>query len=317
MKILVIGAGVIGSVYGYVLAQAGNEVTHYVRPGKKASLERGIPIRFLDGRKKDPKDKDVLYDLKATESLSTEEPYDLIIASVRHYQLEALLPLLAQNAGKADILFFNGNWEGLDFIDRCLPRSKYLWGFPVAGGGFNGERLEAAILEEVHIGEIDGQMTPRLERVRILFEQADLKADIQENILHWLWVHFAINCGIIGAAFKAGGARELLNSLPALRKGILAGREALEVCRKRGVDVEAFQDAKSFMAPAWLGAAMVWVMMKSNQPARKIFERHTAIEELQQMYHDLLESGSQLNVPMPHYASLKEYVDNPAVHSGR
>ncbi len=39
MKILMFGAGVINTLYGYVLAQAGNDVTHYVRPGKKRMLE--------------------------------------------------------------------------------------------------------------------------------------------------------------------------------------------------------------------------------------------------------------------------------------
>ena len=29
MKILMFGAGVIGTIYGYVLAQAGNNVTHF------------------------------------------------------------------------------------------------------------------------------------------------------------------------------------------------------------------------------------------------------------------------------------------------
>ena len=35
MKVLMFGTGVIGTIYGYVLAQAGNDVTHYVREGKK------------------------------------------------------------------------------------------------------------------------------------------------------------------------------------------------------------------------------------------------------------------------------------------
>lgn len=317
MKLLVIGAGVIGTVYGYVLAKAGHDVTHYVRPGKPAALQNGIRLRFLDGHKPDPADEAVLYRLKVVETLSPADGYDLILVSVRHYQLEPLLPLLAQNAGQADVLFFNGNWDGLDMIDRYLPRSKYLWGFPVAGGGFQADGLDAAILEEVRLGEIDGQRTPRLKRLRGLFEQAGLKVDVQDNILHWLWVHFAINCGIIAAAFKAGGARQLLDSVPALRQGILAGREALAVCRARGVDVDAFEDAKSFMAPAWLGAAAVWGMMKTNRPARKIFERHTAVDELQRMYHDLLETGERLRVPMPRYSALGAYVDHPPVTIGR
>lgn len=41
MKILVFGTGVIGSIYGHVLTQAGNDVTHYVRPGKARALQGG------------------------------------------------------------------------------------------------------------------------------------------------------------------------------------------------------------------------------------------------------------------------------------
>ena len=164
------------------------------------------------------------------------------------------------------------------------------------------------------MGEIDGSRTPRLQRIGEMFEQARLKVDVQSNMLHWLWVHFAINCGIIGAAFKAGGASELLNSIPNLRKGILAGREALAVCQARGVDVKAYDDAKAFYQPAWLGAAAVWLMMKTNGPARRSWRRHTAVDELQHMYCDLLQTGEQLLVPMPHYKSLQPYVDQPRVH---
>jgi 2-dehydropantoate 2-reductase len=138
-----------------------------------------------------------------------------------------------------------------------------------------------------------------------------LKVDIQANMQHWLWVHFAINSGIIGSAFKAGSAAKLLNSIPHLRKGILAGREALAVCRARGVNVDSFEDTKSFYLPVWLGAAAVWFMMKTNLPARKIMETHTAVDELQVIYRDVLKTGEVLGIPMPHFQSLKQYVDNP------
>jgi 2-dehydropantoate 2-reductase len=85
-------------------------------------------------------------------------------------------------------------------------------GFTIAGGGFHSWGLDAALLDEVRLGEIDGQRTARMERIAEVFRQARIKVDIQENILHWLWVHFAINCGII-----AGGSKELLNSVSALR----------------------------------------------------------------------------------------------------
>jgi 2-dehydropantoate 2-reductase len=313
MKILVIGAGVIGTIYGYVLSQAGNDVTHYVRPGKKQLFKNGIQMRLLDGRQKKPVDQEVVYPLKLTESLTPEHDYELILVSVRHYQLESVLPLLKENVGKADVLFFNGIWSGFEQIDAFLPRSKYLWGFPVAGGGYINQKLDAAILDEIRLGEVDGQPTERLERIAELFKNTGLKVDIQKNILHWLWVHFAINCGVIAAAFKAGGAREFLNSVTDLRLGILAGREALSVCQARGVDPRSFEDARSFYAPALLGAVSVWLMMKTNGPARKIMERHTAMDELQRMVHDLLETGEQLKIDMPVYQSLQLYVDHPVM----
>jgi len=41
MRVCVVGLGVIGSIYGSVLAAAGNTVIHYVRPGA-AGLLRGV-----------------------------------------------------------------------------------------------------------------------------------------------------------------------------------------------------------------------------------------------------------------------------------
>jgi 2-dehydropantoate 2-reductase len=169
--------------------------------------------------------------------------------------------------------------------------------------------LDAALLDEVRLGELDGQSTVRLRRLAEIFESARLSVDVQENIQHWLWVHFAINSGVIGAAFKAGGATQLLKSVPRLRDAILAGRDALAVCKSRGVDVGAFDDAKAFYRPSWVGAVAVWLMMKSNRAARKIMETHTAVDELQVIFRDVLRTGEVLGTPMLRYRALAEHVE--------
>lgn len=62
-----------------------------------------------------------------------------------------------------------------------------MWGFPVAGGGFTRDgMLDAALLDEVRLGELDGQCTIRLDRVVDLFKVSGFKVDIQKNIKHWL-----------------------------------------------------------------------------------------------------------------------------------
>lgn len=309
MKILVFGTGVIGTIYGYVLAQAGQDVTHYVRASKIPALTGGIDLQLLDARYSPAREERTVYRPRLTETLRNGDGYDLVIVSVRHHQLDSVLRLLRDRIGNAHVLLFGGNWSGFDGLEEHMPRARFLLGFPVAGGGFRGATLDGSLLNEVRLGELDGQNTARLRAIRRVFESAGIKVDIQPNMEHWLWVHFAINSGIIGAAFQAGGAERLLNNIEYLHAGILAGREALAVCRARGVDVDAFEDASAFYLPAWLGAIAIWFMMKSNMPTRKIMETHTALDELRAIYSDVLRTGEELQVAMPHLAALRNHVE--------
>ena len=40
MKTLIVGTGVIGVIYGWALTEAGMDVTHFVRKGKKGQVQR-------------------------------------------------------------------------------------------------------------------------------------------------------------------------------------------------------------------------------------------------------------------------------------
>jgi len=308
MRVMVLGTGVIGTIYGYVLSEAGHEVTHYVRPGKTADLKKGIRLRLLDGRKSAQPEYEAHYDVRVTERLGPADGFDLYLVSVRHYQIESVLPLIATNAGGADVLFFNNIWTELDAIDAALPRSRYLWGFPVAGGGYMGGMLDAALLQDVRLGEVDGSHTGRLDRIADAFRQARLSPDVRSDILHWQWVHFAINAGVIGTALKVGSAAALLNDVNALEQAVLAVRDALEVCRARGVQIDDFEDAAPFFGPANQVAGGIQATYARDKAARKIMERHAATEDLVRIYDDVLQSGLQLGVSMPNLLALEPYV---------
>jgi 2-dehydropantoate 2-reductase len=137
------GAGVIGTIYGYALSKASNQVIHYVRPGKKKQLEKGVDISLMDGRFKPARQDHIHYDMNVVEDFKDAGHFDLLIASVRHYQLNTVLPIISRNTDSADVLIFNGNWEGIENVNRFIPKSRYLWGFPVAGGGIRMENLTA------------------------------------------------------------------------------------------------------------------------------------------------------------------------------
>jgi len=254
MKVLVIGTGVIGSIYGYVLARVGHHVSHYVRPGQSARQAKAIELHLLDGRTAEPMEVEALYPARLVEAFSPNDAYELILVSLKHYDVASILPQLAAGAGRADILFFNNWWDDLGAVDAVLA-GRYLWGFPVAGGGWIDGRLDGALLDSVHLGEIDGALTPRLARIKALFESAALKVELEPDILAWLWVHFATEAGLISSAIAAGSVDTMLDDLPRLEAAILAGREGLEICRARGVDATQVPDAQPFYAPVEAVAA--------------------------------------------------------------
>lgn len=308
MKVLVIGTGVIGTTYGYVLANVGHDVTHYVRRGQASADATDIEIRLLDGRTAEPRQIEAVYPAKIVEDFGQDDAYELIIVSLKHYDVPGILPQLAADAGGADILFFNNWWDDLASIDAVLS-GRYLWGFPVAGGGWIDGALDAALLDSVHLGEVGGGASARLTRIKALFESAGLRVEIETAILPWLWVHFATEAGLISSAIAAGSIDALLDDTSRLEAAILAGREALEVCRARGVDIDAVPDAQTFYAPAGAVAVGVHDFYTTNLPARRILERHTGVDELKRIYGDVVATGRELGVAMPRLTGLGPAVE--------
>lgn len=308
MNTLIIGTGVIGSIYGHVLDRAGHEVTHLVRPGRGDMARSEITIRLLDARSGEPVESEVVYRPKVTESLSPSDDYRLVLASVPHYELGGLLPVLATAPATADIVLFGGHWGGLEAIDAVLPQARYLWGYPVAGGGWQDGVLEAALLPDVRLGEMNGQHTPRLNRLIAAFDGCGLRVDAQADMLAWLQVHFAIEAAVIGCAVKAGDPGRFLDSEERLAEAVLAVRDTLAIVRARGIDVDSVPDSQLFGLPPEFAAAQIHALYQVDRAARRIFERHTGREELARIYFDVLASGRALRIDMPSFASLEPHV---------
>ena len=119
--------------------------------------------------------------------------------------MEAALQALVPVSGDAQFLHFGSNWNGMELIDRYLARERYLLGFPSGGGLIqNGEYV--TWLGPNHVGEVDGnQHTEKLECVKSLFAQADIHADVQDNILHMLWTSHVAAVGLATGIAKSQG----------------------------------------------------------------------------------------------------------------
>lgn len=314
MKILVFGCGAIGTIYGYLLAEAGNEVIHFVRESRAGQLAEGIAISLLDGRDgKNIKEIRDSYKLRTITAFEKQEAYDLILVSVKHGSLDGALEILKNNPVTGDILFFNGLWEDYSHLDGFLDRSRYLWGYPVAGGNidYNLRKLEGAVLDHIILGEIDGSITDRYNKIEKIFSGAGIKAEAPRNVLHWIWVHMAINAGIISTAMKYGSAAAFMDSAKALREGINTVRETLRIAEARGVSLEDYRDeVRLFHMPPVIAGTLFKFFFRTNVLSRRIMELHNNPEDLYELCSDVYNTGMQLKISTPLFEEKKEYFLN-------
>ena len=137
MRILIFGAGVIGSLYGAMLAEAGYDVSVYARGCRLESLTRdGLLYKRKGKIRKAP--------VNILSRLEAKDCYDLILLTVRENQLHAALEELRQNISPTIVTMVN-SLETYDSWDAICGAGRIIPAFPGAGGGFDGNVLDAAL----------------------------------------------------------------------------------------------------------------------------------------------------------------------------
>ena len=100
--------------------------------------------------------------------------------STNKLQLSTILPSLSKSAGKANVVFFQNNWDVFTEIDKYLKPEQYFFAFPfMVGGGKEDKSIHCAIsglkYSNTPLGEKDGRTTPRVEKLSIILDKANLK----------------------------------------------------------------------------------------------------------------------------------------------
>ncbi|MGW8454075.1 ketopantoate reductase family protein [Streptomyces niveus] len=214
MKLLVYGAGVLGSLFSARLHEAGHDVSLLARGERLASLRRH-GVRLAEAGSPD---------VRRVPVPVVEHPaggYDLTAVFVRTHQVDAVLESLAGLEG--DVLFLL-NWAaGAEPLGAVIGHERVLLGFGTAGGTMEGDvvryRAPNFITRRVAtpIGEPDGRTTPRLERIVREFRAAGINAKAEPKMDAWLKTHAAFEVPLGQAVHSAGGPVALADDPDAVR----------------------------------------------------------------------------------------------------
>ena len=223
-RIVVIGAGVLGSLYGARLAAAGHSVTVVARGSRLTELQRG-PIAILN----DEDGVTAAATVEAVPNLKPDDDHDLALVIVRADQIDDLLPDLAANRGVKAFLFMHNRAAGNSALAQAVGPERLLLGFPGAGGWLDGSTVRYRLIPEqpTTLGEPDGRLSPRLRQIAEIFEKAGFSVSLNRRMDDWLKTHAMLVTAIAGAIYLADGSTTALaksrDSVRALVRGIRQG----------------------------------------------------------------------------------------------
>ncbi len=315
MKILVFGAGVIGTTYAWQLHEAGFDVSLFVRKQKMVRFSNsGVPISYTDLRRGNKSyGQTVFRPRKNIDRLDPSQSFDLIIVAVKNQQLGDVIPYVSKNSGNAHILFLGNLWDEFGLIKRHLPKGRWLMGFPdLVAGSHTDNGINCFIFKNRHtiLGEPDGKKSERLGAITEILEQSGLRPKTVPYVKNWIRSRFLISAITPGLLVKAGSARKFANNSSLIKQYITALKEGQKVLRKKRAQPASVFPFNRMLLPAPILSWLIRRSLTDETLAAMDAQMKGDRTHHKSLYLDVLNGGKRMKIPMPYWASFEKYLNN-------
>lgn len=274
MRILIYGAGVIGSIFAGKLAASGQDVTVLARGKRAEELQKDGIILSVPGAKKME-----ITPINVTEKLAPDDLYDYIIVVMQRTQVDSILPILAKNQSK-NIVFVVNTAAGYDMWVEAVGVERLMLGFPSAGG----ERIDGRVtyfvgrgairaFQTTTFGEYSGKKTNRVRLLIDSFNHAGIPSVFCSDMDAWQKTHVAMVTSIANALYRYDCDNyRLARSFDDVRLMVKGIKESFSVLNKLGYKTTPAK-LRYFKLPAWLTAGVFKVVM-GTKLAEITMEKH-------------------------------------------
>lgn len=237
MKILIYGAGVIGSIFAAKLSSSGQDITMLARGTRLAEIRNmGVVLR-------NPKTgKEEKAYVKVIERLLPHMEFDYIFVVMQRTQIGSVLDKLSQNSSK-NIVFVVNTAAGYDEWIKAVGVNRLMIGFPSAGG----ERINGVInyyvgkgltrgFQTTTFGEASQKYTQRVKDIIQAFNHAGISSVYCSNMDAWQKTHVAMVTSIANALYGYDcDNKKLAASYKDIRNMVLGIKEGFSVLKHLGI----------------------------------------------------------------------------------
>lgn len=235
MKIVMLGAGALGSTIGGTLAMGGNDV-HFVD-----MWQEHVDLINKDGLHMTNEKEDWYVRVDARTTADTIGEADLVIVLVKSFATKQAVEQLKQTnvIGKNTLVMSLQNGLGNEETIASVIGSENV----ISGKTYVGGRLiQAGYISAgvqgkwTHIGELNGEITDRIQTVCNVFNDAGLLCEVSDNIKGLIWDKLLINvaagalCGITRLPYGPLYEEDYIKDV-----AVAAIQEGIQVAKAAGV----------------------------------------------------------------------------------
>ena len=288
MKIAVVGAGSIGTLFSSILYKSGQDVTLVEIRSEVVSAiqERGLSVTRGD-------ETEVL-DVPITSRIEDVPDPDLIMFTVKSYDnvtaARDCLKIIGDNTTVLTLQNGVGNYET---ISSVVGEERTCVGTTTFGATmYEPGKTRGTATGEISIGEYAGGITERINRLADLLRTGGFIVNCVEDVNSLVWTKLAVNVGInaIGALARLKNG-ETHSIEPAGEIQRLAVEEFSAVARAEGIDID-YDGIYRHVVDVTVSAAVTKCSMLQDI-------EHRGRTEVKAINGAIVEGGKRHGIPRP------------------